>query len=1340
MTPFREYPPNDILTMEINDGYLSDVPTQRSVSPDVSHDLIASTKALEQHFKEKYSVLRHAYEDRIKRMSDVINLTCKTLLSDEIIQEMKQDRASSIFVVSHADEIIDRHLESDREVYINELLEKISQQDILLRKKNKEILGLRESAARREKEMAEKATSTSSTITQLQNQLRQKIDECEKLRVLSEQREQDINLLEQSFQQSAKELALIEGLDKKEQMARAEMKEQLRMVSRERQYLQDENYDLRTKLQTAAEEIDRLQQEREQRIKDEDINRQRITQLMEQVEKTLEQEANESNLAISTVHDKMKAFRNRLVQELQKERKLNSLLQEELHTIKTVKDDSIKDHRRLQEETTTLRSTLAQEQEKTHAAQQQLQTVTQQITTYKLQLSEWEGRCRQLEDRLTEQARSYQQELKVREEAARLDAKKTAEQEQRSLEQKATAYRLHYENELSKLSLAQQQQATEKLLRTSQSDVGLATVLEDIHLHEVIARMRYDRDEMTEQNRRMTEEHRRAMEEHRRTMDTMRQELLTRHQNELRMELRRQELEFQTKYEQKLADAQALLQEAGRNIDKLKTMVKEGRSAIALQNQRIDHLKKEYDILQATVYASGSVTSTSKRGGGSAAHHHQHQNHHHHRVAFGTTVTSAPTSRHTTPQRMQKENQSFHANASVMDVSTVSMNSASQPSSHTKSHPSHPLPSTTTTSVRTPTVDRRDSLNASTTVLASAETPLMASASSTPGGFGATTSVASSNAAAAAATAHQMTLQAQYLQSQLDEERQRIQQLEATVAQLQGEAEFYQQQTTQYHFQLQEAQAQVQALQQQLQQHQHQQQQSSLPPMTSSRVSVAPSTISSAHDDYGSTAAATRSFVSHGGMDPATMTQTSSMRRPSGTYSTIVDSQTHLDSHESPAEEYARQQQTQAIIDEAQEEVRQARQRCLELEQVIVDLRAQLDKAERASAYLNAQRKDTVPLAQQCGLLSPTSATKETPKKTTGVEGDDGMERGTDESLAGWTQPGDDAYTIPSVGGLVQFQEKLEEALAISKHWEERYEHQTQLLTVATRELQDERQQMQTLRKREHTLFTLLTKVQQTYRKEMHSLRMDLDTIRSVAQSFVPFAANERLTNTTKIQFLFQAIFDAARKKLDAEMKNMRIAMQSAHNTEISILESKFIEQVNALNQKHTKELEKMHMELLARTERAMNASMTATNGSGMIVTTSGAGGLLPSTDPSMLSNVSILSSMQDVSSSFHGVASTSTTKVGDVQVGHGPPAWESVLKGVLQGLRDQEAIRFDTVTKVSALSAAHQEPSFAANAAARALIGDDIDRFVVSILQKKYAGSPSTAAAAAKLGQEVGL
>lgn len=1305
----------------MNDGYLSDVPTQRSASPDVSHDLIASTKALEQHFKEKYSVLRHAYEDRIKRMSDVINLTCKTLLSDEIIQEMKQDRASSIFVVSHADEIIDRHLESDREVYINELLEKISQQDILLRKKNKEILGLRESAARKEKEMSEKATSTSATITQLQNQLRQKIDECEKLRVLSEQREQDINLLEQSFQHSAKELALIEGLDKKEQMARAEMKEQLRIVSRERQYLQDENYDLRTKLQTVAEEIDRLQQEREQRIKDEDINRQRIAQLMEQVEKTLEQEANESNLAISTVHDKMKAFRNRLVQELQKERKLNALLQEELHTIKSVKDDSIKDHRRLQEETTTLRSTLAQEQEKTHAAQQQLHTVTQQITTYKLQLSEWEGRCRQLEDRLTEQARSFQQELKVREEAARLEAKKTAEQEQRSLEQKTVAYRLHYENELSKLSIAQQQQATEKLLRTSQTEMGLATVLEDLHLHEVIARMRYDRDEMTEQ-------HRRAMEEYRRTMDTMRQELLTRHQNELRMELRRQELEFQTKYEQKLADAQSLLQEAGRNIDKLKTMVKEGRSVIALQNQRIEHLKKEYDILQATVYASGSVASASKRG--TSAHHH-----HHHRVAFGSTVTSsAPSSRHTTPQRLQKENQSFHANASVMDVSTVSMNSTSQPSSHTKSHP-------LTTSVRTPTAgDRRDALNASTTVLASAETPIMTSAASTPGGL-----VASSSAST---SAHQMTLQAQFLQSQLDEERQRIQQLEATVAQLQGEAEFYQQQTTQYHFQLQDAQAQIQTLQQQLQSQQSSSLPIPIPPSSSvaSRVSIAPSTISSAHDDYGSTAAATRSYVSQG-LDPATMTQTSSMRRPSGTCSTMADSQLHhLEYHESPAEEYARQQQTQAIIDEAQEEVRQARQRCFELEQVIADLRIQLDKAERASAYLNAQRKDTVPLTEQCGLLSPNTTTDKKKNQSTtpgGVEGNDVVAggTGTDESLAGWTQPGDDAYTIPSVNGLVQFQEKLEEALAISKHWEERYEHQTQLLTIATRELQDERQQMQTLRKREHTLFTLLTKVQQTYRQQIHALRMDLDTVRSVAQSFVPFAANERLTNTTKIQYLFQAIFDAARKKLEADMKNMRIAMQSAHNTEISILESKFIEQVNALNQKHTKELEKMHMELLARTERAMNASMTATNGSGMIVTTSGAGGLLPSSiDTSMLSNVSILSTMQDVSSSFQHGVSTTATKIGDVQMGHGPPAWESVLKGVLQGLRDQEAIRFDTVTKVSALSAAHQEPSFAANAAARALIGDDIDRFVVSILQKKYAGSPSTAAAAAKLGQEGAL
>ena len=60
-----------------NDGYISDVPTQQSstAGSEISHDLIQSTKALENHFKDRYSKLKNSYDDRIKQMSETITGT-----------------------------------------------------------------------------------------------------------------------------------------------------------------------------------------------------------------------------------------------------------------------------------------------------------------------------------------------------------------------------------------------------------------------------------------------------------------------------------------------------------------------------------------------------------------------------------------------------------------------------------------------------------------------------------------------------------------------------------------------------------------------------------------------------------------------------------------------------------------------------------------------------------------------------------------------------------------------------------------------------------------------------------------------------------------------------------------------------------------------------------------------------------------------------------------------------------------------------------------------------------------------------------------------------------------
>lgn len=1219
--------------MDGYDGYLSDVPTHHSVSPsEVSHDLIASTKTLEQHFKDKYAVLRSAYESRIKRMADTINGTCKTLLSDEIIEEMKHDRTTSKFVVAHATEILDRHLESDREAYISELLDKLSHADILLKKKNKDVLALREAAAQKEKEHSDRDSSNEELIQELQAKLQRKEEECNKLRALSERRERDIDLLEQSFNQSTHELALIEGMEKKEQIIKSEMKEQLRSVTRDREFLTAENHDLKMKLQTCVEEIDRLQKERAEKKKEEDINHQRITELMAQVEQTLEQEANESNLAISTVHEKMKSFRNRLVQELQKEKRLNSLLQEELNTIKTVKDDSMKSHRRLQEEEALLRSKLIQEQEKVTSVQHQLVTAHDSINQYKLQLTELDARCRMLEDRLSEQGRGFQQEMKVREEAIRIDTRKSFEQEQRLLEHKTAAFRLHYENEISKLN---QTLRSSKEFVTSPVELGLS-ITEDLHLHEVIARMRHDRDELLETHHRQLETQRKEFWQRQQQLENQHKELWQKHQHEMHLELRKQEMEYKSKYEKKLDASNVLLAQAGQNIDKLKAMVKEGRAVISLQNQRIEHLKKEYEILQRSLSVG---TSPSK---------HRGHGHNHHRVAFVSTVYDQPgksrgASTSATPSSTAgKENH---------DTSNASMSSANK-----------------SLAQQQPVTPRTPDATSSSTFIVGSDTPMPLTSS---------------------ANKELQTPQLRDQQS-LQLQQQQYLQLRNEFTDLQG--------------QLQRTLIENQKLEEQLQsqsvlllEQQKELQQQSLD------TSMAPDTIS---------------FSNHSAHQQSLTQQRQQLSMISAAGGS--ENFSHFDGFSA--------QHPTAIVAEALEEARLAKMRCLELENEIAVLREQLEKAEKASAYLNTQRNQNASLVEQCGLMPPS----------TDAENRSARDNDHDDSF---TQ--DTNVSIPNVDGLVQLQERLEQSLAISKHWEERYTHQTELLEVTTREVAEERQKHHQLRQREIKLFRLLTQVHETYRSRMHELRMELQTVRSIAESFKPFAANEAITTLNQFRFHFKNIFDLAVKKQEKEMKDLRISMQSSHNTEISILESKFIEQVNALNQRHTKELEKMHNELLTRTERALNASMCqdATAASNILLTS------MP--PQSRLSQMTLLTSTQDVQTLFQSGnsihtsnSSSDSSNAGSGGRGHGVatlmntqvPAFESVLRGVLQGLQDQDAVSPETTEKVLALSQTHQEPSFAANAAARALLGDEIDRFVVTLLERKYALSPKKASANATI------
>ena len=124
---------------KLNEGYLSDVHTSFSniqYESDASSDLVESSRAIERQFKDKYRVLRGAFERRIEQLTSSVESVCARLMSDELIASMKTDAASSVFIPAHISETLSSYLQGDRESAIQDLLEQESSLKIQLKRKD----------------------------------------------------------------------------------------------------------------------------------------------------------------------------------------------------------------------------------------------------------------------------------------------------------------------------------------------------------------------------------------------------------------------------------------------------------------------------------------------------------------------------------------------------------------------------------------------------------------------------------------------------------------------------------------------------------------------------------------------------------------------------------------------------------------------------------------------------------------------------------------------------------------------------------------------------------------------------------------------------------------------------------------------------------------------------------------------------------------------------------------------------------------------------------------------------------------------------------------------------
>jgi hypothetical protein len=274
------------------------------------------------------------------------------------------------------------------------------------------------------------------------------------------------------------------------------------------------------------------------------------------------------------------------------------------------------------------------------------------------------------------------------------------------------------------------------------------------------------------------------------------------------------------------------------------------------------------------------------------------------------------------------------------------------------------------------------------------------------------------------------------------------------------------------------------------------------------------------------------------------------------------------------------------------------------------------------------------------------------------------------------------------------------------------------------------------MRRREVKLFQLLTTVEQTYRAEIHKLRQDLIDVRAAVQSFGPVAQVEVRRTVSALSGHLDRIFHHNEQKMKEDVRQVQVALSSAHAEEMNALEARFVQQIELQATMHTLELEQQHSELVMKAESALGLTGSIADSESLDDSLDMAATTIKS--HSRQRNVSFASEASDArsrhSQDSHLQRRTSTSSSGQRRSSwsseqSAQPAYESVATGVLEALVVEDMLDKAGSQQILALAKAHQEPSFAAQAAAKSILSGYLEKFVNN-LHNRYAKASASAQA----------
>lgn len=1135
---------------EMADGYISDVPTQYSNgNSEISNDLVESTRILEKHFKDKYMILRSAYDKRIRKLTEVVKEACSEVLADELIVEMKHDKASSSFIPAYLAETIERHLDGEREKFIHQMMSKVSALEAELtkslqkndaqnrmikasqqsleqgKKSEKSYHAIKEAMLSMESQYKQQLDEANKLIVELKdrNSMLEKshkdmeikvkkaeayaediTNECQRLSNVNREKDHEINVLEQSFEHSSRELAIIEGMDKQERLIKKNMQEQLATISNQKNELLAEVQELRGKFRTTSDELQRVKVQLKTKTEEEQASQQKISTLMNQVETILAQEANESNAAIAAVHEKMKIFRNKMTTELQREKRLSVALQEELNKFKQLHDDTVREHRRLVENESQIRDKIFNEQKISSTLQMELQDTQKVITELKLKISEIEARAKQAEDKLVEKEKSKAAEMELLEQKAFIKAKKEYEEETKLIEQKTSAYRLHYENELGKM----QNQLRHSYTFGSMTDFANTS---ESSFKQIIDKWAEDKSKLKEQHA---------------------------------MELEQLRSKITSDFNDRVKLLQVRLMEASSNIEKLKDMVQESRAVNQNQQSVIEQLNSRLWLLQKVHQQELEIV----------------QNEQDEKMHKSTHLTDAYTDAPSINQSQYSvdgESYSYAANSNPIQrgehssLLSVALTQANR-------SPSRSMNKTTENTITSERLSRTGSVQSIDSISDVR-----------------TRSIAKSHAS----------------------ER----------------------------------------------------------------------------------------------MEKSSMRSAHSLKSQKS-----VKLNDDLNRVESPGNIPA-----SLIVTSALEEAREAKLRAAHLESEIDKLQEELISMKKKQEQEISRQETAVKVAIEQEKIDDNSTIDSAFMSNVGDSIAVSLHAVNNTKEAGTSVGFSDHHKSFHDASISAVNESFSNSY-YKKQMEDTLQHQLELTSIANNELMLERDRLVKSRKREVQLYQLLTVIDKTYKTQIHLLRQELAKLKGEAEDFTPASAIVIRKIVYGLSLKFTEIFDNYKRKQEKQLYNMRITLGTAHATEISLLESRFIEQIQEQSKKHALELENMHADVIGKAEKIINMNNAYAHNTDFIESTH-----------IKLNETKNTSSNKSVNNSADNM-SVKTLKYSEVS--DSIPAYESLTKGLIEALIAYDILTSSSASEIVSIAVTHQEPSFAATAAAKSLLSGQLELFLSAV------------------------